>query len=609
MLTDAQTQFHSSLVMKTISYQIRYLVATSVQNTKTCKCCMAVLNEDRSCMQCLLSIARGALEDYTKAMRNRKISEESSTAYNGDAHINLTLIGALSLLRVAELGYYGPKTSPLLRLNVQFVLQAVVWLDSCLTEWPKNSPLRMLLVKLYLRLGCVSRAKSLWDKFDVKNAILDPLGVLFYDRISTIAPGFFIHGSPNFGFMNPFSQTYETAIRRTAPRQTLEAFLNQNWKSVFLIHNYAELLKRSCSLVMAIVEERRGMRFRGLKGGISIEDDILVSSINPNHKLVDTTDYTYLPNPGGKRATPTQNLVNYGPGLSHERCHLSLLAERFIDLVNYVQPKEFRACKPGQMMSLDVKYAIKTSIHIGHHMDQFLKDESLLSPAEAFYFNIVSVLSHFVTTFLDTYAVSTSTAHLPKSRAGIESGISMILTILEAQLVNYTSAPSMYHSKIMAFHGFVALHAMGMLRESAIVIRMTASYLTASLVMTSVDKARADKKVLSTGETSWATAQLNKLTALAVKAEKTIEERIGTLKAMVEGGGWIDRLHQWTFDVATARPSSGLSGVPAEVEYREALAAAVKEAIGGDAFFEEWAGHVVDSWRELIRGWGAVKFG
>ena len=96
---------------------------------------------------------------------------------------------------------------------------------------------------------------------------------------------------------------------------------------------------------------------------------------------------------------------------------------------------------------------------------------------------------------------------------------------------------------------------------------------------------------------------------VAVKAEKTIEERIGTLKAMVEGGGWIDRLHQWTFDVATARPSSGLSGVPAEVEYREALAAAVKEAVGGDAFFEEWAGHVVDSWRDLIRGWGAVKFG
>lgn len=38
------------------------------------------------------------------------------------------------------------------------------------------------------------------------------------------------------------------------------------------------------------------------------------------------------------------------------------------------------------------------------------------------------------------------------------------------------------------------------------------------------------------------------------------------------------------------------------------LARAVEEVVGGRGAAEEWAGRVVESWREGVKGWGMVRF-
>ncbi|RYP17652.1 hypothetical protein DL767_009978 [Monosporascus sp. MG133] len=584
---------YKGLTLVAILLQIRFLVATSTRDSTVCKYCRSEL-DDSDCISCFMSIAKVALENYNAGMRDDNFRYNILPKTNGDPLSDLAMVGSISLLKLARVGRSPGYTacSPLHLADIQYTLQAIIWLDSYLTAWPKNNPLRMLLLKLYLLIGCVSRAKSLWAQFDIKNAILDSLGPLFSDRISTIAPGLFGPGaSIRHSPLRPFIDYYSKALRSTIPKQTVEAFKSGNWHTIPSMYDFGEGLKKSCTLVMAVVEERRGLRFRAGHTLTSIADDPLVCNLNLNHELKDMTDYSYLPNFGSKDSMPTEVLVGQGPLLSSTRAHLSLLTERLVDLLDYAQPKDFKPSKQGHVLSLDREYVIETTEALRLQIQSLLAKREGLTGPEVHYYSIASMIAKLVSDFFQLCVSHTPTS---ESGASIDSSIKEVLAVLREQTTDLLTVPTNYHSELRAFHGFINMHAMGTLRESIFLIKLTVGYLTSAL-----DKMNAsDKALANNNKTTRVVGQLKSMSAAATASAAEIKSRIKTMKQLVEGGGWIDRLRDWAFtNHAQHDPQK---------EDRELIAEALNMAVD-DAAFERWAGTVVDSWQELMNGWSAVK--
>ncbi|RYP59394.1 hypothetical protein DL770_010207 [Monosporascus sp. CRB-9-2] len=584
---------YKGLTLVAILLQIRFLVATSTRDSTVCKYCRSELDHS-DCISCFMSIVKVALENYNAGMRDDHLRYNILPKTNGDPLSDLAMVGSVSLLKLARVGRSPGYTacSPLHLADIQYILQAIIWLDSYLTASPKNNPLRMLLLKLYLLIGCVSRAKSLWAQFDIKNAILDSLGPLFFDRISTIAPDLFGPGaSIRRNPLRPFIDYYSKALRSTIPKQTVEAFKGGNWHTIPSMYEFGEGLKKSCTLVMAVVEERRGLRFKAGHTLTSIADEPLVCNLNLNHELKDMTDYSYLPNFGSKDSMPTEVLVGQGPMLSSTRAHLSLLTERLVDILDYAQPKDFKPSKQGHVLSLDREYVIETTEILRLQMQGLLAKREGLTGPEVHYYSIASMIAKLVSDFFQHYI-----SHKPTSESGasIDSSIKEVLAVLEEQTTDLLTVPTNYHSELRAFHGFVGMHAMGTLRESIFLIKLAAGYLTSAL-----DKMKAsDKALANNNETTRAVGQLKSMSAAATASAAEMKSRIKTTKQLVEGGGWIDRLRDWAFtNRAQHDPQS---------EDRELIAEALSVAVD-DAAFERWAGTVVDSWQELMNGWSAVK--
>lgn len=612
------------LTLMSLAFKLRYYVMAN--SRFTCEFCDAVL-DGSICTSCLKSIATNALDAYKSGMEDDNLRQNILPGEVVDPLSEIAVVGAVCLLRLAGLGYWvstKDTNSPLYSVNMQLFLQAVLWLDShVMATPPKNDMHRMLLVKLYLLMGCVTRARALWDGFDVKNAIIDSLGLLFVDRLSSVAPGTFILGSSYDNPVDPFITHYTRSLKNTTPKWIMGSLEVGSFSSLLDMTKSLTTQNTSCALVMSVVEERRGLRMKTGKVETSIEDEPIVRKLSVEHELHDPTDYGILstladgdlePVDSGT-SKPIHAIVNYGPLPSHTRAHLGLLAERFLDFICYAQPKEYKPSKAGQVIQLDLQYAFATCSHLQKDMqtllgiaDSKLSEEekkafsrqqemalaSLTSP-EIWYYRIVWRLAEVVKNVL---GLKTNPAPASEVRDYIRVHTKEVTENLGEQTTNFLAVPNSFQSELHGFHGFGALHAMGMLRESALAVKHTVNYLTVTAEkVKNVDKTRSS----SASDLAWLAPELKKMAAAAAESENTIKARIKMLKGFVgDADGLQDRLCEWTFGDHTAAHEHDKEF---KQEVREKLQGIVPKT---DA--EGWADQVGDSWRELIRGWAAVKF-
>jgi len=192
-----------------------------------------------------------------------------------DPRIELSLVAGMALLKLAGI-YEGPGVrygSRMESVEVPRFLQSVAILDSQLHKTPDDIPLRLLLVQLYLLLGCATLAYRLWAPMDVKRAILDALSPLFFDRISSISPGLFHLGSGGPS-MEPLKSYYDSSLQDSSPVKIWDAFSAGSYSSIVDMAEFNDRLRRSCTRVMAIVEDRRAARAFGAK--VEDADDVAV---------------------------------------------------------------------------------------------------------------------------------------------------------------------------------------------------------------------------------------------------------------------------------------------------------------------------------------------
>ncbi|KAI0890763.1 N-acetyltransferase B complex non catalytic subunit-domain-containing protein [Annulohypoxylon maeteangense] len=600
-------------LLTSICLKIWYIVATNTG--LACKFCRTEWT-GHGCRLCLKEITAIALDSYQSGLEDDSLIQDITSRQSTNPLSDISVIGAMSLLRLAGLG--NPRAphgaSSLYNADIPLFMQAVLWLDSCRDLSPYvSTDHSVVLVKLYILMGCVSRARVIWEGFDVKNALLDSLGLLFIDRLSSISPGHFMGSSrsnPVEPFMNHFTREFKTTI----PKKIMDSLEEQTYSSIPDIIEYAERHAASCSVVLAMVEERRGARMKANKAEIAIDDRPLVRDLSIEHELQDVTDYkVFSLSNGASDEASNHSIIHSGPLPTGNRAHLGLLAERFLDLVCYVQPKEYKPPKAGRVIQLDWEYALATSSRLEKDMrtlmptidsslsekeqvEQFRQQELVaksLTSSELWYHGIVRRLASMVKDIVGSGILKAPTND---SRDRIRSTIEEILRGLEMQTNDFLAVPQSHHSKLHGFHGFAALHAMGMLRETIIVLKHTVNYLT----ITS-EKAKTVDKLRSQAELAWFTPELRKMTAAVAVSEKSVKTRISQLQGYLDNmDGWRDRLCDWVFGKYAIV-------VDNEKEFKNEVCQKMQAIVPKDNA-EKWTDDIGNSWRELIKGWAIVKF-
>ena len=125
----------------------------------------------------------------------------------------------------------------------KYLLQAAMWLDVHFQKDPRGSSgLRVLLSKVYVLLGCIARAETIWDSLEVKNVTLDSLGPVFSDRLSTVIPG-------REDALLQYRNFYASAFRRSLPGNIKNACNTGNYTSILGLQDTAHRLQQSSALV------------------------------------------------------------------------------------------------------------------------------------------------------------------------------------------------------------------------------------------------------------------------------------------------------------------------------------------------------------------------
>ncbi|KAJ2900747.1 N-acetyltransferase B complex non catalytic subunit-domain-containing protein [Zalerion maritima] len=599
-----------SLLVNILGLKFRHLVSTSLQAVSptecigddgfqplvACKWCGSVVT--MSCNSCLEQIVIEAVE---KQLQYEKESETIANFEKEDVDPaeELTVVAAMSLLKLSGLRHREPQpASPLLGIDMHYFLQAVAILDNHLSKNPDRAPIRILLIHLYVLIGCASYAYQIWLPLDVKRTIQDSLAPLFFDRIASFAPGLFRTGPGFKRIVEPMRSYYRSCLKLRAPSVLWDALEAGSYTSVFDISEYMNKLRHSCTLVMSIIEERKGIRALLGKSESEIKQVSFIASVTPETNLAVATDYGSMPCLESSNTTPLSEIVRLGPGLSNTRSHLEILTEEFLDIINHSHPKEYKPSRALETLNGDKLYVMEATDRLHESMTSFLQQgstPSLLTPAEESHFTTISLLAALV-----SFAVP-----LKKENHTLEGELHMLLETLVSTLDITTEdfgsvsadAPN------FAFLAFGSIHSMSLFLSSALAIKNTLAFLD-----------RLNEKQLAldkTGKTAFPKTLLKELEPLGDTAEnvlKDVRSRIKAMKSNLDEMGWMDRLAGWTFgSVAVDLEDSEIEALGQKGGNFQEVSEKVYDLIGGMTGCETWGVKILESWREGIKGWELVK--
>ncbi|KAI1811442.1 hypothetical protein GGS20DRAFT_588523 [Poronia punctata] len=584
-----------------------FMYATTRRAGEKCWYCNTEVNRAPDCVCCLRRIALSALEIFGDSIQDQDLSTEIEKE-NDDPLSALTSLGSICLLKIAQPG--GTKWrlgdgSPLDRHDMQLYLLAVAWIEFYLNKKAKNDSLRTLLTRLYISMGCVSLALERWKPFGVKNILLASLASIIVDRLSSISPAHFLPGPSGLKNLAASITSYlETASRKRYPESIRMALLARSYLEITKLISANEKQARTCIYAIAVVEKRRGSRFKSGKCENAIQDEPLIGSLSPDSELHDDTDYSALPTWEGATSVPAQTLISYGPVPTSRRCHLSILAERFLDLVFYVQPKEFKPSKTAPLVSADWQAALSSLETLHAYMNVLIHEteppiQRITTTPERWYFFVIMELANLVKLVLEHVLLEPSTK---QTKETILKVIGMATKLVGHQTKEFINIPQGITARIQTLHSLAGLHAMGMLRETALATKNTVQY-----ILNGLERVKTGDKTRGTKETAWLSPGLKELLAAAIHADAQMTARLKRMNETLYTAGWVDWVDSHTFGDNASVYETGNGFRQEEGKFKQQAAELLANIIPRVSR-EEWANNVTDSWREVLKSWHHVKF-
>ncbi|TLD14721.1 hypothetical protein PspLS_10973 [Pyricularia sp. CBS 133598] len=537
-----------------------------------CKYCSGML-ASKECQDCIRQVAKVAMELHT--VTSQKQPDEVSDM-DRDPTIDLALVAAMCLLKLSGLASSSLDLPVQHQVDFRLFLQTVAILDTQLQKTPDQPPLRLLLSRLYIVLGCASYSHQLWLPLGVKRTIHDSLSPLFFDRISTISPGLFVGARPP---MEPLRTFYSYTLRDPSPVKIWDAFDSGSYSSVLEITDYCERLRHSCTLIMTVVEERRVARALGGRLD-NLEDISFLGGVQDHTPLFTTLDVGSIMNLESSHTPAPLDQLGVGPPPSNTRSHLELLAEQFLQLCDFTPSKDYKPVKPAVVAEQDMRYILETlaSLHESFTSFLHLRDTPAhLTRAEEAYYTILTLLSGLMTIAITTSRSEDVTLTAPELMSAILATVSTM-----KELAFSTPLAKGRKSTLLQIS---SPHAAALLREAAVSLKNGASF-----VLLLHEQAQARDRSGKSSLHKDVVAQIKEIARVATEVLNQTRDHFKLLKSELAEPGWLDDVVNLTVG-----------------EDSDELAAAVLATVGGRANVENWAGKMLDSWREGVKGWTMVR--
>ncbi|EFW99937.1 hypothetical protein CMQ_255 [Grosmannia clavigera kw1407] len=556
-------------------------------STPSCKYCGQPAGLD-GCASCFHNIALDSLEAHSKISKDADILERIQRV-DKDPRVDLILVSASCLIKLAGIQNHKGHGN-MGQLHISFAngarfLQATALLERQLEQTPAEISLQLLLVRVYLLLGWASRALQLWNPLGVKRTVLDALGPLFYDRLSTVAPALF-HGSKPL--TEGLRTYYATVLQKHSPVKIWDAFTSGSYSSILDMAQFNDNLHRSCTRAMAVLEERRAARAFGGKLE-DVESVYIFAEITNDINLVDATDFGSMPNLNCSATSSLAEVLSIGPGLVNTRMHLGLLSEKLLDLMSHKPPKEYKPSKQAEAAQRERAYLLESLAAVESSFMEFLHHPDTpgkLTVAELSHYTIMALLSSLAV--IGVTAIQ-STA-VPSYFADIMSSFTTMYGIARSSVQDTQGSRGVAAEAVL--HVFTNLHGLSLFRDTAIAIKQTSMFLTALH-----DREAARDRSGKSGFHKDVIAATRTLKVTSTQAFADFKAIIKLSKDIMAEPGFQSGVNDW---IANSDTSS-------KTDSADELSLAVLSTLGEKSDMGDWSAKLVGGWREALKGWAMVQ--
>ncbi|KAI1005849.1 hypothetical protein K3495_g2373 [Podosphaera aphanis] len=493
----------------------------------------------------LLELAEELMKSYQTAIKDDgRITKNLLTTDRHPAD-DMAVLASMCLIK---LGLHSKRS--LTDDGTSRFLQATALLEFALKHSQSNFQIILLLIRLYSYLGCGSLAMKHYHRLLLKQIQLDTLSYTIFDRISTLHPHPFDHLSSGFTkkyFPIEHLQKQQKFYQRTKDqisRNIWLAFQHGSYNSVFEMIEVSERLRCSMSAASCVIESRKISRFLSPTIKLGLLP-LQYQNTSPNKitNLLDNNDYKSFPSFESLRGPTFHELCTFFPLQTSNRLWSSLLHEQFIYILS----------SPADTTQDEHKVALRwLRNYASSHTKGVDIDKTGMTSSEALAYQIHHTLA------LMARDLCNCEEHYPEN--------------FEQILKSYFSD---IHESISKQHELV----------SKVDVLVPASQDTLHVLYTAQEIGKTLLNFCSfMGRLMGLTDGLlgeNETENAAISLMSEVTQKSALIKNNMNESGWIDRV-------------------------LDKISDKVREAVD-ENFMEEWAGLVVESWRESTVGLSYLK--
>ncbi|KAG4031438.1 hypothetical protein MFRU_009g02110 [Monilinia fructicola] len=510
------------------------------------------------CGVCLEKVSKDSIAAYTSAIDdNGKISKSLLPTDRHPADDFCTL-AAMCLMKLSTSGSNDTDGS-LKSKQVAYALQAAVFLEYGWSRSKSNSDFSLLLVRLYSSLGCGQQAMKAYLHLSLKQIQLDTLGYSLLDRISSLHPHAFLSApdgsSENLSPVDHLKNQRKMyrSCRYQVANNTWKAFEHGSYNTIFQFQEFSDIISHTISAVSSAVETTKISRFLKQNAPSDVFE-ILPKNPEMLEKFSDSNDYTSFPDYESTLGLGLEKLTRFAPGPSSNRSRGNLLAEKLITLIT------FDSTQPLHLTSFrETLLRISTELQKQVDLIKASPEGAFLTRSET------SVLTAYINLATIIYKASDPTS---SSTADFPSSLETSNESLKAALQEHLSLIKEAHDTTPALWN--TLHTL-----------YTSSDLASTIIQATKFLARKDVKAHKSQ-----VEQSKGLVESATQILEAVVEKSKVIKDGLDESGWIDRVLE---SMEARGPGEQLRNLV------------------GENFVEEWAGFVVEGWRESVTGLGLLK--
>ncbi|RKF64168.1 Phagocyte signaling-impaired protein [Erysiphe neolycopersici] len=533
----------SGMVRASNNLKFKYLLTCSFPEQK-------FYNDSRHGIIPLYEISREAMSLYKTAIKSSDHITKNLLKTDRHPIDDMALLASMCIVKISLL---EKRNENEFLNNNEFsqILQAALILEFALKYSKHNFQILLLLLRLYSYLGCGSLAMRIYQRLAIKQVQLDTLSYTFFDRISTFHP----HPFENFpggvtDLRSPAEhlrkqQKFYEEVNGQISSNIRSSFHYGSYNSIFEMKEVSDRLKHSISAVSGLVEIRKISRILAPSNYL----DALPKSYEDlpllsTPKLSDNNDYLTFPSFENSRGQSFLDICNFLPPPTIDRIKSLVLRDNMRQIL--LMTNDTNSAKYALGRKWLERYYIQADTNTVKAVG--------MTRCEAIAHDVCHSLA--LITFISCENACWQEEDFEKC---LERYNADVLNAIETQRTMVHMLKSSATPSQSTLHVLYTAHEVGSLCLAF------------------------HKHILSIENSTHKFQVKNNEKFLEVTASllDEVEQKTHTIKKSLNEGGWIDRVLNVIND-----------------DVRETV---------DEGFIEEWAGLVVESWKESATGFCHLK--